>query len=415
MKENRGKRSIAVTGMGCCCAAGTNVTETIAALTKGLVNCIPVPEELFHTHLSCPVFAYPHPLPSDKAAKLLTQSDLEWETARLNRTVLLALEAVAEALEDAGLDLAALRSRKVGIALGTTVGCTFHDEDYYISWRQGMKPESDPVMQYLESNLAAFLQAMLGVSGPLAVVTNACASGTDAIGIARGWLAQGICDIAIAGGADALSRIAYYGFNSLMLLSQSPCRPFDKGRAGLNLGEGAALLVLEGQGGADSKDRLPRAWINGYGAASDCHHPTAPHPEGKGLQSALHQALADADVDLQAISYINAHGTGTNANDSAEMKALAALGLADCPVVSTKGITGHMLGAAGAVEAIFTIAALTTQQTPGTISCSTVDPDLAFAPLDASQQAVLNGTIGISQSLAFGGTNSALVVEAEIP
>jgi 3-oxoacyl-[acyl-carrier-protein] synthase-1/3-oxoacyl-[acyl-carrier-protein] synthase II len=351
-------------------------------------------------------------MPSPKSRRLLDQSGLDWRPERLNRTVLLALEALAEALDDAGLSPDALRRGKVGIALGTTVGCTFHDEHYYISWREGNKPDPDPVHQYLESNLAAFLQAVLGVSGPVAVVTNACASGTDAIGIARGWLDQGICDIAIAGGADALSRIAYYGFASLMLLSNSPCTPFDRDRAGLNLGEGAALLILEHRDKAARRNAAPRGWIRGYGAASDCHHPTAPHPQGRGLQSALQQAMDDAGVDRGAISFINAHGTGTSANDSAEMNAVAALDFTDCPVVSTKGITGHMLGAAGAMEAILTILTLAEQQTRGTVNCTTPDPGLARPPLVGPEPVQLKGRIGISQSLAFGGTNSALVMEA---
>ena len=398
--------------MGGCCAAGRNVPEILAGLNQGVVNCHPVPEDLFQSTLTFPVFAVTNSMPSTKALELIAQSSLDWNPEYFNRTVLLALESLTEALDDAGVTPDMLRSKKVGIALGTTVGCTFHDEDYYISWRQGNSPDPGPVYQYLESNLAAFLQAVLGVNGPVAVVTNACASGTDAIGIARGWLEQGTCDIAIAGGADALSRIAYYGFASLMLLSKKPCTPFDKDRAGLNLGEGSALLIMEKQKSADHRKAVPRAWIHGYGAASDCYHPTAPHPEGRGLQSALQQAMEDSGVKPDDISYINAHGTGTNANDSAEMKALAGLNITECPVVSTKGITGHMLGAAGAMEAIISICSLAEKQTRGTVSCRIPDPDLARSPMTENEQITLKGRIGISQSLAFGGTNSALVLEA---
>ncbi len=398
--------------MGGCSAAGRVIPEILASLSQGLVNCRAVPENLFQGRFTCPVFAFDHSMPSPRSKKLLDKSDIDWTPDRLNRTVLLALEAVAEALDDAGIDPDALRSRKVGIALGTTVGCTFHDEHYYINWRDGNSPDPDPVFQYLESNLAAFLQAILGVSGPVAVVTNACASGTDAIGIARSWLDQGTCDIAIAGGADALSRIAYYGFASLMLLSDSPCSPFDRDRTGLNLGEGAALLVMEHQDTAENRNAIPRGWVRGYGAASDCYHPTTPHPEGRGLQSALNQAMNEAGLDMEAISFINAHGTGTKANDSAEMNALSAIGFTDCPVVSTKGITGHMLGAAGAMEAILTLLTLKVQQVKGTVSCINPDPSLARPPLTEPELVQLQGRIGISQSLAFGGTNSALVLEA---
>lgn len=409
------KQKVAVTGIGGCSAAGRTIPEITASLDQGSVNCRPVPENLFKASLTCPVFAFDHAMPSPKSRNLLEQSNIDWNPERMNRTVLLTLEALAEALDDAALDPDTLRSKKVGIALGTTVGCTFHDEQYYINWRDGNKPDPDSVYQYLESNLAAFLQAVLGVNGPVAVITNACASGTDAIGIARNWLDQGTCDIAIAGGADALSRIAYYGFASLMLLSQFPCSPFDRDRTGLNLGEGAALLIMEHQENADKRNVPAQGWVRGYGAASDCYHPTAPHPEGRGLQSALQQAMTDAGITQDAISYINAHGTGTKANDNAEMKALAALGFTDCPVVSTKGITGHMLGAAGAMEAILTLQALKMQTTRGTINCKTPDPNLARPPLTGHEQIQLHGTVGISQSLAFGGTNSALVMEANTP
>jgi 3-oxoacyl-(acyl-carrier-protein) synthase len=169
---------------------------------------------------------------------------------------------------------------------------------------------------------------------------------------------------------------------------------------------------MEHQENADKRNAPAQGWVRGYGAASDCYHPTAPHPEGRGLQSALQQAMMDAGITQDAISYINAHGTGTNANDNAEMKALAAQNLTDCPVISTKGITGHMLGAAGAMEAILTLQTLKMQTTRGTINCKAPDPNLARRPLIEHEQVKLHGKIGISQSLAFGGTNSALVLEA---
>lgn len=407
-----GKQRIAVTGMGGCCAAGHTITEIVASLDRGTVNCRPVPENIFQSNLPFPAFAVNREVPSPGVLQLLKQANGDQRPERMNRTVLLTLEALVQALADAGQGPETLRCKKVGIALGATVGCTFHDEQYFMDWREGKNPDPDPVCQYLESNLSSCIQRILGVSGPLAVVTNACASGTDAIGIARNWLRQGHCDIALAGGADALSRTAYYGFASLMLLSQSPCTPFDQNRSGLNLGEGAGLVVLENLDRADTRNATIHGWIKGYGIASDCHHPTAPHPEGRGLQAALQQALAEAGAGLADISYINAHGTGTSANDSAEMKALAALGFTDCPVVSTKGITGHMLGAAGAMEAILTLDALKKQTTRGTAGCATADPDLARAPQIGTEQVQLNGRIGISQSLAFGGANSALVLEA---
>lgn len=411
----RNQQKIIISGMGGCSAAGRNLEEIAGSLTGKTVNCRPVPENLFRSRLSCPVFASDYAIPSPGGLELLEQSGRRWNPKTLNRTILLTLTALAEALEDAGLEPSVLRTYRVGIALGTTVGCTFHDEQYFIDWRQGAEPEPSPVFHYLQANLALFLQSLLGTSGPIAVVTNACASGTDAIGIAREWLKNGTCDIAIAGGADALSRIAYYGFASLMLLADTPCSPFDQDRSGLNLGEGAGILILENREIAARRNARVHGWITGYGAASDCYHPTAPHPDGRGLQSALQKALQEAALTGDSISYINAHGTGTRANDSAEMNALAALNLKGCPIVSTKGLTGHMLGAAGALEAILTLQALRAGRTGGTINCRTPDDALPLAPLLEEGETILPGKTGISQSLAFGGTNSALVLEAAGP
>lgn len=413
MKNQAGQnKSIAVTGMGCCSGAGTSVSQMYNSLQEKTVNCKPIPETIFQTDLHYPAFTLSPELLSPAGTMLLEQSGSNYRPENLNRTILLAIEATAEALQDAQLSPEDLQNKRVGIVLGTTVGCTFHDEDYYLQWRQGNQPDPEPVNLYLKANLADAVQEILGVKGPSAVITNACASGTDAIGIAREWLEQGRCDIALAGGSDALSRIAYYGFASLMLLSETPCKPFAHDRSGLNLGEGAGIMILEPESTAVKRNTRIQGWIRGYGAASDCYHPTAPHPEGRGLQKALALAMADAAVSKNEIAYVNAHGTGTNANDKAEMAALAAMELMHCPVMSTKSITGHMLGAAGAAEAILSLKILADQKTCGTINCTKLDDELARKALTQEHQQKLTGKTGISQSLAFGGTNSALVLEA---
>ena len=398
--------------MGCCCGAGTTIPEIYRNLQKKKINCLPVPDFLFQTDLNFPAFIMENEVLSAAGHKLLDQSGHNFHPEQLNRTCHLTIESTAEALHDAGLSPADLRNKRVGIIMGTTVGCSFHDEEYYIQWRLGKNPDPTPVFHYLNANLAAVLQTVLNVQGPAAVVTNACASGTDAIGIARNWLAGDLCDIVLAGGADALSRIAFYGFAGLMLLSKSPCTPFDQNRSGLNLGEGAGILILEHQARAEHRKAHIHGWVRGYGAASDGYHPTAPHPEGRGLQKALSLALADAEMNQDDICYINAHGTGTTANDKAEMAALAAMKLKDCPVMSTKGFTGHMLGAAGAAEAILTMLTLAQQETRGTIGCRQLDQQLSRGALTEDEQEPLKEKTGISQSLAFGGTNSALILEA---
>jgi len=404
---------ILITGMGCCCAAGSGVGEIAAALDRSPVRCGPVPRSLFATPLTFPAFFLEPPFPSSRAAFLLTGSP---EPAALppqpSRTSLLALEALAEALDDAGLSPESLRRQRVGVVIGTTVGSTFNNETYYTNWRQGTQQDIGPVFTYLGNNLATLIQAILGLHGPAAVVTNACSSGTDAIGLAKIWLEQDLCDLVIAGGADELARIAYHGFAALMLLSETPCRPFDRDRNGLNLGEGAGIVILERED-RRAGETVAKGWLRGYGSATDGYHPTAPHPDGKGIRTALDLALADAGLTAPDIAYINAHGTGTRANDTAETAALAQFHFSQaCPIVSSKGLTGHTLGAAGAIEAIITLLTLGMGSTAGTNGCRQPDPDLPVQVLPEGQSMPLQGKIGISQSLGFGGFNGVLILEA---
>lgn len=404
-----------ITGTGCFCAAGANKKDVTANLHSAKVNCGPVPEYLFTGELAFPVFAVGEQALSPEAENFYRSHDISPSALACNRTLQLTLSALAEALIQADYDPVRLRGQRVGIVLGTTVGCTFNNESYYIAWKEGRKPDIDPVLLYLDSNPALRLQKILGLRGPCAVITNACASGTDAIGVGTSWLLNDLCDLVIAGGADELSRMAYHGFAGLMLTATNPCRPFSADREGLNLGEGAGILILEKRENIASKPVLGS--ILGYGSAGDAHHPTAPHPEGRGMQEALRLALAQAGVTINDISYINSHGTGTPANDRAESAALAGLGFtaATAPVVSTKGLTGHTLGAAGAIEAILTLEALRQGSTVGTIGCKELDPQLHPSVVVESETRQLSGPIGISQSLAFGGGNGALILEAYRP
>lgn len=410
MKKNK---SAAVTGMGGICAAGNDTSSMWENFVAAKVHCVQPPAWLFKTILNYPVFAGPQESVTSAAKELVEEAFPEFSKEMFSRTILLALSAAAEALKQAGLTIAELRGKRVGIALGTTVGCTFHNEEYYSAWRQNLAPDLAPVRYFLDGNIAAALHRILGTQGPSAVVTNACASSTDAIGLAKDWILGGQCDIAIAGGADELSRVAYNGFVSLMLSETKPCRPFNEDRQGLNLGEGAGVVVLEPAEVVMRQDKTPLGWIRGYGSASDAWHPTAPHPEGRGLKSAFKIAVADAGIDPADICLVNAHGTGTKANDIAETSALAeTLPAGDVAIHSTKGVTGHTLGAAGGIEAIFTLLALIEGKTPGTVGCLSPDPAFPIKPMTQNESRKLRTRIGISQSLAFGGGNGVLVMEA---
>ncbi len=312
----------------------------------------------------------------------------------------------------AGIDPASLPAKRVGIALGTTVRCHFHDDDYYLAWKTGQTPDQEAMRRFLNENLATAIQQIFQCHGPTTVVTNACASGTDAIGLGRSWLRHDLCDLVICGGADELSGLAFHGFASLLLTSDAPCMPFAKERSGLNLGEGAGILILEKNSPTSTRAKHPLGWLRGYGAASDGYHPTAPHPEGRGLQQAIDTAMAEAETEVGDIALINGHGTGTLANDLAETKALAALGFQNTPLISTKGATGHTLGAAGGIEAVLSLRTLLEGRTSGTVGCLNPDPSLPIAPLPQNERIHLTGRIGLSHSLAFGGGNAALILEA---
>lgn len=412
-KLRASKKRIAVTGFGCSCSAGHDSASVWDNIRLSVVNCKTGSGRLFPVNHNAPVFSVESNGLLKTLHLFLKDSGHHGWLEKFNRTLVLALTVIAEALATAALNLETLQEQRVGIALGTTVGCSFHDEAYYINWKKGKSPDSEPVFRYLSANLAERVQDIIGVRGPRAVVTNACTSGTDAIGLAKMWLEHDLCDVAIAGGADELSRVACHGFASLMLISGTPCRPFDAKRDGLNPGEGAGIFVMEKEKHVFARNGNLSGWVKGYGAASDAYHPTSPHPEGKGLQRAVRKAMADAGVTVSDIAIINAHGTGTQANDSAEASGLKALGFGKtvCPVVSTKGATGHTLGAAGGIEAVLTLLALNNGETSGTIGCRTQDPDFGIEVLAEKKETALNGKIGMSQSLAFGGGNAALIIE----
>ncbi len=325
------------------------------------------------------------------------------DSTELSRSARLALGAAEEAIRDSGFSPGDLSSMRVGVAVGTTVGSTLNNEDFYRRFCNGEHPELLEIKRFLNSNPAQAISRKFKLNGPVQTVVNACSSGADAIGTGMSWLSAGLCDLVIAGGADELSRISYLGFISLMISDPKPCRPFDRTRQGLNLGEGAAMLLLskkqpEKQGGRYCE-------LAGYASACDAHHLTAPDPQGNGLRKALKNILQKTGNPRGNIAFINAHGTGTQDNDRVEMQVLSEL-LPGTPYFSIKGGTGHTLGAAGAIEAAITAACLAEGQIPGSIGFSAAEKD-TVPPLE--NNAEITGKFAISQSLAFGGNNAVLL------
>jgi len=385
-----------VTGLGAVCSLGLNLNDCMDHMFNA--PPLPGPPQTFSTDhpLAYPVFSLPGAL------------DFEFrkEELMLSTTAQMAIAVAKEALADAGLTRKMLKGKRVGVCMGTTVGSVLNNDPFYSQYREGKEPGMDPVIRFLSSNPAQAIAKALDLDGPVQTVVNACASGSDAVGIGAGWIRTGLCDMVIAGGTDELCKVTYNGFISLMITDPEPCRPFDAQRQGLNLGEGAAALILEPHGKTSPlKDRV-RAKITGYGSACDAYHLTAPRPDARGLSSAIDSALDQGKTHPIDIGFINAHGTGTRENDRMEMKIFENR-LPGIPFVSTKGYTGHTLGAAGALEAAFTVACLNMGKIPGSRGFSTPDPDFTASP--APHTKTTTSSVAVSQSVAFGGNNAVLV------
>ena len=326
---------------------------------------------------------------------------------RNNRLALLGLlqdvfsEAVAAASKKYG-------SQRVGVFIGTSTSGILQTE---LAYRR-----RDPVSGALPADfvyatthntfsVADFTRHYLGLTGPAFVVSSACSSSAKVFASARRLVATGLIDAAVVGGVDSLCLTTLYGFNSLGLMSTQACRPFDIGRDGISIGEAAAFALLEP---VPAQLDLDAVLLLGVGESSDAHHMSSPHPEGLGARMAMQQALTLAGLGAADIDYINLHGTATPSNDAAEAKAVSALFGSTTPCSSTKGATGHTLGAAGALEAVICALALQHGLLPGGLNTQQPDPALALNYLlHKRQQAV---TRVLSNSFGFGGTNCSLIL-----
>ncbi len=333
------------------------------------------------------------------------------------RTLAMIRALVPQALDAAGLTPAMLQESATGCVVGTTIAHQFTDTAYYARLRENPDTEENtPVERFLSSNPAEEVARECGLTGPIHTVSNACSSGADAVSIAALCLLSGQCERMIVIGADELHRTPVAGFHVLGVTSPFPCRPFDSARAGLNLGEGTGIVILETPECARKRGRKPEFALRGFGMSCDASHITAPDVTGGGMKRAFHDALARAGLTLNTIAFINAHGTGTVLNDQCETAAFAGLaeeaGLAaPPPFLSTKRFTGHTLGAAGTLELIFTMLMLRDGFVPASPGCKTPDPALACAPLAAPLNLPAGTRFAASTSLAFGGTDTVLIAE----
>ena len=296
-------------------------------------------------------------------------------------------------------------ARRIAIILGTSTSGIRDTEIAYVQRRAtGRWPEGfDYRRTHAVDALCRFSAEQLQLEGPMATVSTACSSSAKVFLLAQRWIAAGVVDAAMVGGADSLCLSTLHGFNALQLLSQEICRPFDTARNGISIGEAAGFMLLEGAPAA--------VQLRGGGESSDAWHMSTPHPEGEGAQAAMHAALAQAGLAASDIGWVNAHGTATGANDRSEAAALAAVfGERGVPVSSTKGITGHTLAAAGIVEAVITAAAVERRTLPPSANLQTLDLALQLDVVREARNSQLRHAM--SNSFGFGGSNCALIFSA---
>jgi len=295
--------------------------------------------------------------------------------------------------------------------VGTTSGGMTFGEDYYRSLHhhQNDRRAASWIANYPPQKPIIDAQNALGLASPCQVIANACASGTNAIGHAFECIHAGRYERVLTGGYDAISELVFVGFDSLQAATPEKCRPFDRARSGLVLGEGAAILALENLEAARARGATILAEIVGYGISTDNHHLTQPNPSGIGPRQAMERALSSAHLPADAIDYVNAHGTATPFNDSSEGKAIAEL-FGRVPVSSTKGMMGHSLGAAGAIEAVISLIALLDQFLPPNINFDTADADIALNVV-ANEARPSNVRTVLSNSFGFGGTNASVILQ----
>jgi len=293
---------------------------------------------------------------------------------------------------------------RIGVFLGTSTSGILQTELAYRRRAADGSLPDDFLYGTTHNNfsLAWFLQSSLGLTGPAAVISTACSSSAKAFANAARMISAGLCDAAVVGGVDSLCLTTLYGFGSLGLLSAGPCRPFDAERDGISIGEGGAFLLLEKTASGDAIRLL------GVGESSDAYHMSSPHPEGLGAQLAMRAALASADMTPQDIDYINLHGTGTRANDETEGKAISAVFGDDVACSSTKGWTGHTLGACGAIEAVICLLAIRHGFLPGSANTRKLDPSIRLRYLVQNEN--LAAQLVMSNAFGFGGTNCSLVL-----
>jgi 3-oxoacyl-[acyl-carrier-protein] synthase II len=407
-RSSEGRVRVVVTGLGAVTPFGWGVE----AFEHGLFHGRPAIDEL----QQLPSAGHRTSIGGEVRAEDTELADLAPRPrSRLTRTDGFAVYAAREALAHAGLDHA---PASAGVFVGTSTGGMLEGEHFFSDLR------ADGSRRMAMSRLAAQQQngptdavaRTLGLGGPSVTLSSACSAATMALEAALESLRAGETDVALAGGADALCQLTYAGFNSLRAVDEASCRPFQADRAGLSLGEGAGILVLETEAHARARGATILAELAGAGSSCDAHHMTAPDPSGAGLALAIRKALGDAGLGADGVDVINAHGTATPLNDAAEWSSLALVfgaRASEIPLMTTKAFIGHLLGACGGAEAVASVLALTQRRVPVTPGEGAVDPECPARLVRGAPESVSRAETVLSVNLAFGGANAAALFRRE--
>lgn len=390
---------VAVVAAGLVSPLGFGTKETLASLREAK-DCV------------SPVTAFPvdrcrcQTAGQVSDARLADANQYQRRPERLHRVAQMMILALKEAMAQAG------DFRPELTVVGTTSGGMTFGEQYYrgLGKQTSSRHAASLIANYTPQKPVMDAQEAFGIDAPCQIIANACASGTNAIGHAFHCVRSGRYERVLTGGYDAISELVFVGFDSLQASTPERCRPFDSERSGLVLGEGAAILALENLEAAQERGATVLAEIIGYGISTDNFHLTQPDPSGSGPRQAMAGALEDVGISPREIDYINAHGTATPFNDASEGKAIAEL-FDGVPVSSTKGMMGHSLGAAGAIEAIVSLLALQHQLLPPNINFRHGDAGLDLNIVANSARSGDVRTV-LSNSFGFGGTNASIIMRS---
>ena len=398
-------KQVVVTGMGIITGIGDSVPEFKKGLFDGKCGIGPV--SLFDTT------GFPCQTAAQAGRKDLEAGFAPRLIKRVSRCDLLGLIAAKEAISDSGLNLERCDREDIGVVMGGGAGGMRSWEEYRrTQWIGKTRPRPSLLLPSASCTLTDLIAGHYGLTGTRATISTACSSSGTSIGYAFDLIKSGVHEIVVTGGSEALSELTFAGFNALRAMAPDPCRPFDKNRQGLSLGEGAAVLILEELEHAKNRGATIYAKVLGYAINADAYHMTAPDPDAKGMSKVMINALANAGASTDQIDYINAHGTATKMNDYTETQAIKSVfgkeKAGSLAVSSTKSMVGHCLGAAGAIEAMATILAVHHQILPPTIHLDEPDPDCDrdYVP---NRSKIRKIDAALSNSFAFGGNNTCLV------